>query len=307
MDQYLATLDTERVNAQTANLDQVSTLEMVDMINAQDAQVAHAVAAERTQIAAAIDLIAPRLEQGGRLIYIGAGTSGRLGVLDASECLPTFGVDPTLVQGFIAGGDIALRHAVEGAEDSEEEGIALVDSLALGASDILVGISASGSAPYVLAGLRRAKERGAVAIGLCTNGNSKMLPLCDVTIAPIVGPEALSGSTRMKSGTAQKLVLNMLSTCSMVKLGKVYGNLMVDLKASNIKLQDRAKRLVMHATNATPTQAADALAAAEGHVKLAILMIETGLTAPKAIALLECANGRLRAAIEAYVTCTQED
>ncbi|MFI3168486.1 MAG: N-acetylmuramic acid 6-phosphate etherase [Faecalibacterium sp.] len=306
MDQYLATLGTEGVNTETTNLDSVTTLEMVDMINRQDAQVAQAVAAQREQIAAAIDLIAPRLENGGRLIYIGAGTSGRLGVLDASECLPTFGVDPTLIQGFIAGGDTALRLAVEGAEDSEPEGIALIDDLALGAQDVLVGISASGSAPYVLAGLRRAKERGAIAIGLCTNAGSKMLPICDITIAPVVGAEVLSGSTRMKSGTAQKLVLNMLSTCSMVKLGKVYGNLMVDLKASNIKLQDRARRLVMHATTATPEEAAAALTQAEGQVKLAILLIETGLTPAKATALLAACQGRLRTAIDSYYTLKQE-
>ena len=219
MDGYLASLSTEQINEETRNIDTCSTEEMVRMINRQDALVAGAVARETEHIAAAIDLIWPRLREGGRLIYLGAGTSGRLGVLDASECLPTFGVDPDMVQGYIAGGDTALRHPVEGCEDSEEEGVRLIEELQVGPKDAVVGITASGGAPYVLAALRRARERGAAVIGLCTNAHSKLEGLCDVCIAPEVGPEVISGSTRMKSGTAQKMVLNMLTTCSMVRLG----------------------------------------------------------------------------------------
>ncbi|WP_295630126.1 N-acetylmuramic acid 6-phosphate etherase [uncultured Intestinimonas sp.] len=299
MDGYLASLSTEQINEETRNIDTCSTEEMVRMINRQDALVAGAVARETEHIAAAIDLIWPRLREGGRLIYLGAGTSGRLGVLDASECLPTFGVDPDMVQGYIAGGDTALRHPVEGCEDSEEEGVRLIEELQVGPKDAVVGITASGGAPYVLAALRRARERGAAVIGLCTNAHSKLEGLCDVCIAPEVGPEVISGSTRMKSGTAQKMVLNMLTTCSMVKLGKVYGNLMVDLKASNKKLEDRARRLIIHATGARPDQAADYLQRAGGHVKLAILMLESSLEAPEAQALLDRCEGRLALAIQA--------
>ena len=299
MDDYLAGLTTEGINEDTRNIDLCSTEEMVDLINRQDALVAGAVAAERHQIARAVDLIYQCFQKGGRLIYLGAGTTGRLGVLDASECLPTFGVDPDLVQGYIAGGDTALRHPVEGCEDSEADGIALVDRLEVGNADAVVGITASGSAPYVLAALGRAKERGSVTIGLCTNAHSRLEGLCDVTIAPLVGPEVISGSTRMKSGTAQKMVLNMLTTCSMIKLGKVYGNLMVDLKASNKKLEDRARRLIIYATGAAPETAGRYLEQAGGHVKLAILMLKSGLDAGAARALLEQCGGRLAQAIQA--------
>ena len=248
MKENLAGLATEMVNPETQNIDRCSTLEMVELVNRQDALVAGAVAAQKAEIAQAVDLISGCLARGGRLIYLGAGTSGRLGVLDASECLPTFGVDPEMVQGHIAGGDIALRVPVEGCEDDEEEGIRLIDRLETGENDAVVGITASGRTPFVLAALGRARERGSVPIGLCTNAHSRLEEVCAVTIAPLVGPEVISGSTRMKSGTAQKLVLNMLSTCAMIKMGKVYGNLMVDLRASNQKLQDRARRLVIHAT-----------------------------------------------------------
>ena len=240
MDDYLAGLSTEGINEDTRNIDLCSTEEMVAMINRQDALVAGAVAAEQQHIARAVDLIYQCFKKGGRLIYLGAGTSGRLGVLDASECQPTFGVSPEMVQGYIAGGDTALRCPVEGCEDSEADGRNLADSLEVGETDAVVGITASGSAPYVLAALRRAKERGSVTIGVCTNAHSRLEALCDVTIAPLVGPEVISGSTRMKSGTAQKMVLNMLTTCSMIKLGKVYGNLMVDLKASNLGISAEA-------------------------------------------------------------------
>ena len=198
MDSYLAGLATECVNEETKSIDMLSTEEMVSLINSQDALVAAAVGKQTAQIARAVDMIVPGFEQGGRLIYLGAGTSGRLGVLDASECPPTFGVDPHMVQGFIAGGDGALRNPVEGAEDDEEAGAAMVDSLEVDEHDVVCGITASGSAPYVLAAMKRAKERGAKTIGLCTNANSKLEKICDVTIAPVVGSEVLSCSTLMK-------------------------------------------------------------------------------------------------------------
>ena len=298
MKENLAGLATEMVNPETQNIDRCSALEMVELVNRQDALVAGAVAAQKAEIAQAVDLISGCLARGGRLIYLGAGTSGRLGVLDASECLPTFGVDPEMVQGHIAGGDIALRHPVEGCEDDEEAGIRLVDQLEVGPDDAVVGITASGRTPYVLAGLRRARERGGVPIGLCTNPHSRLEEVCQVTIAPLVGPEAISGSTRMKSGTAQKMVLNMLSTCAMVKLGKVYGNLMVDLRASNHKLVDRAQRLIIHATGVDRDRAKALLEEAGGHVKLAILLEKSGLEAAKAKALLDRHGGHLAQAIE---------
>ena len=298
MKENLAGLATEMVNPETQNIDRCSTLEMVELVNRQDALVAGAVAAQKAEIAQAVDLISGCLARGGRLIYLGAGTSGRLGVLDASECLPTFGVDPEMVQGHIAGGDIALRHPVEGCEDDEEAGIRLVDQLEVGPDDAVVGITASGRTPFVLAALGRARERGGVPIGLCTNPHSRLEEVCQVTIAPLVGPEAISGSTRMKSGTAQKMVLNMLSTCAMVKLGKVYGNLMVDLRASNHKLVDRAQRLIIHATGVDRDRAKALLEEAGGHVKLAILLEKSGLEAAKAKALLDRHGGHLAQAIE---------
>lgn len=298
MDEYLAALATERINEATTRIDSCSTTEMVELINRQDAMVAGAVKQETPRIARAIDIISERLSEGGRLIYVGAGTSGRLGVLDASECPPTFGVDPALVQGYIAGGDAALRSPVEACEDSEEEGAALMVRLEVGTRDAVVGITASGSTPYVLAALRRARELGAATVGLCTNARSPLEETCDVCIAPEVGPEVISGSTRMKSGTAQKMVLNMLTTCSMIKLGKVYGNLMVDLKASNRKLEGRARRLLMHATGVDEDSAAQYLDQSGGHVKLAILMIERGLDADRARSLLERCGGHLAQAIE---------
>lgn len=299
MKEDLAGLATEMVNEETKNIDRCSTLEMVELINRQDALVAGAVAAEKEKIARAVELISDCLGRGGRLIYLGAGTSGRLGVLDASECPPTFGVEPELVQGHIAGGDIALRAPVEGCEDDEGEGIRLIDRLETGPDDAVVGITASGRTPFVLAALRRAKERGSVPIGLCTNARSRLEEVCEVTIAPLVGPEVISGSTRMKSGTAQKLVLNTLSTCAMVKMGKVYGNLMVDLRASNQKLRDRARRLVIHATGADEERAGELLEEAGWQVKLAILLEKTGLGAEAGRALLDRNGGHLARAIAA--------
>ena len=297
MDDYLSNLATECINEETKHIDSCSTEEMVELINRQDAMVAGAVEQEKHHIAEAVDLISEKLRKGGRLIYLGAGTSGRLGVLDASECLPTFGVGPDQIQGYIAGGDGALRLPAEGCEDSEGDGVKLMEDLAVGPDDAVVGITASGITPYVLAALQRAGKRGAVTIGLCTNAHSRLEKVCRVCIAPEVGPEVISGSTRMKSGTAQKMVLNMLTTCSMIKLGKVYGNLMVDLKASNRKLEDRAKRLIVHATGVEEEQAERYLALAGGHVKLAILMIEGGLDAARSRDLLDRCEGHLSQAI----------
>ena len=298
MKENLAGLATEMVNPETQNIDRCSTLEMVELVNRQDALVAGAVAAQKAEIAQAVDLISGCLARGGRLIYLGAGTSGRLGVLDASECLPTFGVDPEMVQGHIAGGDIALRHPVEGCEDDEEAGIRLVDQLEVGPDDAVVGITASGRTPYVLAGLRRARERGGVPIGLCTNPHSRLEEVCQVTIAPLVGPEAISGSTRMKSGTAQKMVLNMLSTCAMVKLGKVYGNLMVDVKPSNEKLIGRCRRIVSAAAEVDEETARDALERCGYRPKTAIVMLRLGVDGEKALELLAQSEGRVAAALE---------
>lgn len=300
MDTYFSGLATESVNPATAGIDRCTTEEMVSLINGQDQLVAVAVGREKAHIAQAVDLIHEKLSRGGRLIYIGAGTSGRLGVLDASECVPTFGVSPEMVQGHIAGGDTALRCPVEGAEDDGEAGTALIERLNVTDRDALVGITASGSAPYVLAALHRAKEKGAAVIGLCTNAHSKLKDICEVTIAPEVGPEVILGSTRMKSGTAQKMVLNMLSTCVMIRMGKVYGNLMVDLQATNRKLRDRAKRLVCQAAGASEEQAAAALEQADYQVKTAILMLRARLGAEEAREALTACGGMLREAIEKY-------
>lgn len=300
MDTYFSRLATETANPATAEIDRCTTEEMVALINGQDRNVAAAVEKEKEHIAQAVDLIHEKLSQGGRLIYIGAGTSGRLGVLDASECVPTFGVSSELVQGYIAGGDTALRCPVEGAEDDEEAGVSLMEKLSVTDIDAVVGITASGSAPYVLAALRRAKEKGAAVIGLCTNAHSKLEGICRVTIAPEVGPEVILGSTRMKSGTAQKMVLNMLSTCVMIKMGKVYGNLMVDVQATNKKLRDRARRLVCQATGATEEEASAALEAADFHVKTAILMLKARIGAEQARKELNICGGMLRDAIMKY-------
>lgn len=297
MNDYLAGLTTEAVNPDTLMIDECTTEEMIQLMNQQDALVPAAIAEEIPQIAKAVDILHHRLSNGGRMFYIGAGTSGRLGVLDASECPPTFGTDPTLVQGYIAGGDIALRTAVEGCEDDMDGGIALVESIGVTDKDVLIGISASGSANFVIAALAKAKEYGAATIGVCNNKGSKFEPIVDVCIAPVVGPEVISGSTRLKAGTAQKLVLNMLTTCTMVKLGKTYNNLMVDLKASNIKLVDRSIRIIMNTTGVEASTAAETLEKASMNCKLAIMMIKTGLDAKEAEQALNANGGRLKQAI----------
>jgi len=299
MNDYLAGLTTEGINPDTLMIDECTTEQMVQMMNQQDSLVPIAVAAEIPQIVKAVDVLHQVLKTGGRMFYIGAGTSGRLGVLDASECPPTFGTDPLLVQGHIAGGDIALRVAVEGFEDNAEEGIALIERSGITDKDAVIGISASGSASFVIAGLKKAAEIGAATIAVVNNKGSKLGEAADICIAPVVGPEVIMGSTRLKAGTAQKLVLNMLTTCTMVKMGKTYNNLMVDLKASNIKLRDRSSRIIMTATGVDFETAAKHLEAASMNCKLAIMMIKTGLDAGEAEKVLDQHDGRLKKAINA--------
>lgn len=297
MNQYLSKLGTEKRNQETKDIDLCTTLEMVTLMNRQDMEVPKAVATQLSEIARAVDLLYEALSRGGRMIYVGAGTSGRLGVLDASECPPTFSTPPEMVQGFIAGGDKALRSAVEGCEDSREQGVETVEKAAVTEKDVVVGITASGSASYVLAALEEARRRGARTVGVVTNAGTPLEALCDVCIAPNVGPEVITGSTRLKSGTAQKLVLNMLTTCTMIKLGKVYGNLMVDLSPSNRKLYDRAQRIIREVTGVSEVQAARALQEAGNNTKLAIMMLESGLPREQAEQKLARYGGVLRRAL----------
>ena len=238
-------LKTEGRNPNTMNIDKVSTVEAMRLMNEENKRVPEAIDTQLDQIAKAVDIIAAAIERGGHLIYVGAGTSGRLGIIDAAECPPTFGVDHQLVRGIIAGGDGAMFRAVENAEDNEEWGKRAIDEDGVQAGDVVVGISAAGRAPFVLGALKRAREIGATPIGVTCNPDSLFVPLCDVTIAPYVGPEVISGSTRLKAGTAQKLVLNMLSTGAMIKTGKVYSNLMINVKPTNEKLWERATRIIM--------------------------------------------------------------
>lgn len=297
MTSYFAQLTTEMNNPATSTIDECGTREMLLLMNQEDQRVPVSVRHEIDAIADAVDLLVKSLKNGGRMFYVGAGSSGRLGVLDASECPPTYGTDPALVQAYIAGGDTALRTAVEGCEDDADSGALLIREKGVGAGDVVIGITASGSTPYVLGAIRQAREIGAATVGVVTNKNSLLGDLCDVCIAPVVGPEVISGSTRLKSGSAQKLVLNMLTTGVMIKLGKVYNNLMVDLKASNSKLYDRSIRIVREVTGVSEQQAADTLKKAGLHVKTAILMLETGTDFGEATTLLELNEGRLKAAI----------
>lgn len=238
-------LKTEGRNPRTMNIDKMTTLEAMRLMNDENKVVTDAIETQLAEIAQAVDLIAAAMERGGHLIYVGAGTSGRLGVIDAAECPPTFGVDHALVRGIIAGGEGAMFRAVENAEDSEDWGRRAIDEDGVHAGDVVVGISAAGRAPFVLGALKRARELGATPIGVTCNPDSLFVPLCDVTIAAYVGPEVISGSTRLKAGTAQKLILNMLSTGAMIKTGKVYSNLMINVKPTNEKLWERATRIIM--------------------------------------------------------------
>lgn len=291
----LGTLATEGVDPAFAELDLLDTTAQVALMSAQGIVAAEAVAAEGENIARAVDGIVARLRRGGRLVYIGAGTAGRMGVLDASEIPPTFGTDPSLVTGLIAGGEYALRNAVENAEDDIAAGEQA--GRTLGTDDAIVGISASGRTPYVTGALRAARERGAFTVSLACNRDAEISLGVDVAIEVVVGPEVVAGSTRLKAGTAQKLVLNTLSTLTMVQSGKVYGNLMVDVQSTNEKLRVRAERTVVHATGCTSEVAAGALTSAAGSVKLAIAIIETGADADTARALLDAADGNLRRAL----------
>ncbi|MBL1379061.1 N-acetylmuramic acid 6-phosphate etherase [Zobellella sp. CGMCC 1.18722] len=294
----LARLASEGRNPDTLDIDLKSTLDIVTTINAQDQRVPEAVARVLPEIAAAVDLIVAALRRGGRLVYLGAGTSGRLGVLDASECPPTFSVPAGMVVGLIAGGEAAMFRAQEGAEDDAARGEQDLRDIDLSDKDVLVGIAASGRTPYVLGGLRYARALGAGTVALACNPGSAIGREAAIAIEPEVGPEVITGSTRLKSGTAQKLVLNMLSTASMIRLGKVYQNLMVDVNASNKKLEARAIRIVMQATGTDEATAARALEHADREVKLAILMLLSGLGKAEARARLQRGQGVLRRALE---------
>ncbi|MEZ0583210.1 N-acetylmuramic acid 6-phosphate etherase [Erwinia sp. STN24] len=295
----LGALISETRNADTMDLDSLSTLEMVTKFNDQDATVAAAVRRTLPQVAQAVDAAAASLQEGGRLIYMGAGTSGRLGVLDASECPPTFGVPHGLVVGVIAGGPGALLKAVEGAEDDEQLGVSDLQALKLTPQDMVVGLAASGRTPYVIGALRFARQSGCRTAAISCNPASPIAHEAAIAISPVVGPEALTGSTRLKSGTAQKLVLNMISTGAMVKIGKVYQNLMVDMQATNVKLVDRACRMVCQATGCEREEAERALRQTAYEVKTAILMVLSGVDATKAATLLAEHGGFLRAALQA--------
>lgn len=287
--------ETERRNPRTAEIDLASPLEIVDLINAEDRSVPDAVASQREAIARAIELAEGAFRAGGRLIYVGAGTSGRLGVLDASEIPPTFGAPPELVQGIIAGGQPALTRSQEGAEDVVENGAKEIDAREVGAHDFVLGIAASGTTPYVRAALVRARERGArTAILSCSNIPAEFARSVDVVILPITGPEVVTGSTRMKAGTATKLVLNTITTGAMIRLGKTFGNLMVDLRATNDKLRDRSERIVMEVCVVTRDAARELLAAAGGSVKLAIVMQKLGVSRDDAERALEQVGGVIR-------------
>ncbi|MFL5579191.1 MAG: N-acetylmuramic acid 6-phosphate etherase [Gemmatimonadaceae bacterium] len=286
---------TEQRNPRTASIDLASPLEIVDLVNAEDRTVADAVATQREQIARAIEMAEETFRGGGRLFYAGAGTSGRLGVLDASECPPTFGVDFDMVQGMIAGGRPAMFRAQEGAEDLPENGARDVDDHALKRGDFLVGIAASGTTPYVRGALERAKGIGArTGIVACSPPPPETLAHADVAIVPVTGPEVVTGSTRMKAGTATKMVLNMITTGAMIRLGKTYGNLMVDLKATNVKLKDRSERIVAEVCGVARERARELLAAADGRVKTAIVMHKLGVSRDEALSALEKGGGIIR-------------
>ena len=296
--QTLSTLITEQRNPNSMHVDSLSALEIVQLMNDEDKQVPLAIEKCLPQIAQAVERIVSAFQQGGRLVYIGAGTSGRLGVLDASECPPTFGVSPEMVKGIIAGGERALRHPIEGAEDSKAQAVVDLQTIQFSSKDVLVGIAASGRTPYVIGALEYAKSLGSVTVSIASNPNSVMANIVDIAIDTVVGPEVLTGSSRLKSGTAQKLVLNMLTTASMILMGKCYQNLMVDVQASNEKLKARAIRIVMQATDCDKALAEETLKQADQNAKLAIMMILSGLDRGQAEALLEKHQGKLQLALK---------
>ncbi|WP_406726828.1 N-acetylmuramic acid 6-phosphate etherase [Streptomyces sp. GD-15H] len=294
----LETLTTEAFRPELADIDRLPTLDLARLMNDEDATVAGAVAEQLPRIAAAIDAVADRMARGGRLVYAGAGTAG-LGILDASECPPTFNTDPARVVGLIAGGPGAMVTSAEGAEDSAELAASDLAALGLTADDSVVGISASGRTPYAVGAVTHARARGALTVGLACNPGSPLAAAAEHGVEVVVGPEVLTGSTRLKAGTAQKLVLNMVSTITMIRLGKTYGNLMVDVRASNEKLRARSRRIVALATGAADADIERALAAADGEVKHAILILLADVDGPTATRLLNEADGHLRAALEA--------
>lgn len=294
----LQKIATEQRNPNTMHIDTLSTLDMIRLINQEDHRVAEAVAQVTDKIAEAVDVIADRLSKGGRLIYCGAGTSGRLGILDAVECPPTYSTDSEMVQALMAGGYPAIFKAVEGAEDSKELGVQDMKNINFGAGDVLVGIAASGRTPYVLGCMEYARELGAPTVSVTCCPGSVLDNFADIGIAPCPGPEVITGSTRMKSGTAQKMVLNMLSTGAMIKLGKVYGNLMVDVKPSNEKLIRRCVTIVVNATGCDDATATAALEACGYRPKTAIIMVLCGVGAEEAVALLDKADGRVAKVLE---------
>ena len=296
--QTLSTLITEQRNPNSMHVDSLSALEIVQLMNEEDKQVPLAIEKCLPQIAQAVECIVAAFQQGGRLVYIGAGTSGRLGVLDASECPPTFGVSPEMVKGIIAGGERALRHPIEGAEDSKTQAVVDLQTIQFSSKDVLVGIAASGRTPYVIGALEYAKSLGSVTVSITSNPNSAMANIVDIAIDTVVGPEVLTGSSRLKSGTAQKLVLNMLTTASMILMGKCYQNLMVDVQASNEKLKARAIRIVMQATDCDKALAEETLKQSDQNAKLAIMMILSGLDRAQAEALLEKHQGKLQLALK---------
>ncbi|MCS0788280.1 N-acetylmuramic acid 6-phosphate etherase [Cytobacillus firmus] len=295
-------LNTEQRNPKTMEIDLMTTEEIITIINQEDTVVPNAIAREIPHIVKVVDEITGSFKNGGRLIYVGAGTSGRLGIIDASECPPTYGTDPEMVVGIIAGGKEAMTEAVEGAEDDSEQGRQDVADIQLSDKDVLVGIAASGRTPYTIGALQYGNEVGAVTVAVACTKDSEMGRIAKYTIAPITGPEVVTGSTRMKAGTAQKLVLNMLTTASMIKLGKVYGNLMVDVQMTNEKLFKRAENIVKMATGASDEEAQAALKEQNHNTKAAILQILTGLKGEAAARLLKKHNGYLREAIAEYHT-----
>jgi N-acetylmuramic acid 6-phosphate etherase len=290
-------LSTEQRNRRTLGIDGMSIRGVLQRINSEDRKVATAVRKELGNIAKAVDLVVDSLKNGGRLIYVGAGTSGRLGILDAAECPPTFGTGPDIIQGIIAGGKRAVFRSVEGAEDRASEGRLAIDRKKVSSKDVVCGIAASRRTPFVVAAVQRAKERGAKTIYITTNARRNLRVKPDVAICPVVGPEVIMGSTRMKSGTAQKLVLNMITTTTMIRLGKVYGNMMVDLQMRSRKLEERAKRVLMIATGVSYETAERTLRKTGGHVKTAIVMLKAKVSARQARKRLAESNGFVRAAI----------
>lgn len=291
-------LETEGRNPRTMDIDTLATPDLVALLHRENAAVLQAVERALPAVARVVDVVSSRLSMGGRLFYVGAGTSGRLGVLDASECPPTFGVSPELVQGIIAGGPAALTSSIEGAEDSPESGADAVRGRGVGASDVVVGIAASGRTPFVIGAMATARAMGAYTAAVVNVSRAAMGDCADETIAAITGPEPLTGSTRMGAGTAQKLVLNLLTTATMIRLGKVYSNLMVDVRATNRKLRDRAVRIVMAAADAGREPAEEALLAADGQVKPAIVMLRLKVGPDEAERRLERVGGWVRAALE---------